>query len=302
MTLKSLFLTCVGLLLLSSCNSNTDSTDSSDYKVKDSDNTFFWKIEGNGLEQPSFLFGTIHMIPEEHYHLGASVEKAISNADLLITEVKMSDLSSLAFSSDLNYDGNWIDSLSESDQRIILDALHDALGLNDNMSKTMFGTKKPFLAYSSMMLKELSADSKSYEREINQLANEADIENLGLEDAGFQLTLFDAIPMDSVIAWMIESILEEEEASDELEEMFLSYKNEDMVGMVKLMHESSPELMAYEDVFLTDRNKSWIPIIVEKSKTNSCFIAVGAGHLPGENGVIELLRNEGYTLTPLEID
>jgi uncharacterized protein YbaP (TraB family) len=58
--------------------------------------------------------------------------------------------------------------------------------------------------------------------------------------------------------------------------------------------------MEFEDVFLTNRNKAWIPTIQSESKTKKCFIAVGAAHLFETNGVIQLLINDGFTLTPIQ--
>ena len=55
----------------------------------------------------------------------------------------------------------------------------------------------------------------------------------------------------------------------------------------------------YEDVLLYTRNKNWIPIMEEKMKAHKTFFAVGAGHLGGKNGVIDLLKKAGYKLTPL---
>jgi len=101
---------------------------------------------------------------------------------------------------------------------------------------------------------------------------------------------------------MLKSIRSEDDDMDEMKEIFIAYRDEQMTKMVELMQTSSPELMTYEDLFLNDRNASWIPKIEEYIKTKSCFIAVGAGHLPGKKGVIELLRDQGYTVTPLESD
>ena len=56
----------------------------------------------------------------------------------------------------------------------------------------------------------------------------------------------------------------------------------------------------YEDVLLVKRNKNWIPKIGEMATAKSTFFAVGAGHLPGKNGVINLLKAAGYTLTPIK--
>ena len=68
----------------------------------------------------------------------------------------------------------------------------------------------------------------------------------------------------------------------------------------KGVNSQSPEFLKYEDLFLTDRNKNWIPKLKENLSERSCFIAVGAAHLFGESGLISLLEFEGYTVTPLK--
>ena len=51
---------------------------------------------------------------------------------------------------------------------------------------------------------------------------------------------------------------------------------------------------------LFKRNQNWIPKIEEKIKDHSCFIAVGAAHLPGDKGVLNMLKQKGYTVTPVK--
>jgi uncharacterized protein YbaP (TraB family) len=69
--------------------------------------------------------------------------------------------------------------------------------------------------------------------------------------------------------------------------------------MVSMMGEEE-SLGGYEDLLLVTRNKNWIPVMGEMMKTQPVFFAVGAGHLGGKNGVIALLRQEGYTVVPVK--
>jgi uncharacterized protein YbaP (TraB family) len=55
-------------------------------------NTLFWKVSGNGLERPSYLFGTIHMLCKEDAFLGAKLVEAIGNADKIYMELDMDNL------------------------------------------------------------------------------------------------------------------------------------------------------------------------------------------------------------------
>ena len=61
----------------------------------------------------------------------------------------------------------------------------------------------------------------------------------------------------------------------------------------------SNETSALLDEFIVQRNKKWLPIIVDKSKSKSCFIAVGAGHLGGKDGLISLLHQAGFIVSPI---
>jgi len=73
----------------------------------------------------------------------------------------------------------------------------------------------------------------------------------------------------------------------------------DMEGLAKLITEA-PDMGGNAEVMIYRRNRNWIPVMSNYMKTSSCFFAVGAGHLGGEQGVIQLLRNAGYTVTPIQ--
>jgi uncharacterized protein YbaP (TraB family) len=64
----------------------------------------------------------------------------------------------------------------------------------------------------------------------------------------------------------------------------------------------SPEWKGFEDIMLTNRNKNWIPVMETAMKESTTLFAVGAGHLYGKEGVINLLRQAGYTVTPVVQD
>jgi uncharacterized protein YbaP (TraB family) len=59
------------------------------------------------------------------------------------------------------------------------------------------------------------------------------------------------------------------------------------------------DVKAFTDKFLNERNMNWLPIIISQISDKSSFIAVGALHLPGKKGIIELLREKGYTVKPI---
>ena len=58
-------------------------------------------------------------------------------------------------------------------------------------------------------------------------------------------------------------------------------------------------LTQYDDLLLNNRNKKWIPEIIRQVKLQPTFFAVGAGHLGNANGLINLLKSEGFTILPV---
>ena len=77
------------------------------------------------------------------------------------------------------------------------------------------------------------------------------------------------------------------------------YKSQQLNEIENLFTKSELGLEEHQDILLDNRNKNWVGQLKNIMKTNAVFIAVGAGHLVGKMGLIELLRKEGYTLKPL---
>lgn len=82
-------------------------------------------------------------------------------------------------------------------------------------------------------------------------------------------------------------------------EMVDVYRQQDLERMDSLMHKSDPGMEEYMDILLYDRNRRWAQDMPGIMEGKTILFAVGAGHLPGEQGVINLLREKGYKVSPL---
>ena len=130
------------------------------------------------------------------------------------------------------------------------------------------------------------------------MAKERKKEIRGLEKIEDQMGVFDKIP-DSVEAQMLlEMIRDMPEQRKEFAEMVESYKKEDLSKLGDQIS-SSEEWKGYEDIMLVNRNKNWIPVMTAAMKEGPELFAVGAGHLPGSDGIINLLRKAGYKVEPV---
>ena len=132
-----------------------------------------------------------------------------------------------------------------------------------------------------------------------KMAKEQGKEIIGVETLEEQLAVFDKIPYKKQAELLVQGITDIDKSKKEFAQMIAAYKKQDLDGFEKIFKESEQGLDEFADVLLLQRNKSWIPVIEREAKEKPTFFAVGAGHLGGKQGVIQLLRQQGYTVKPV---
>ena len=262
------------------------------------ENALLWEISGNGLAGPSWLYGTIHMICAEDFQLGDSLRASFSRAEKIYLELDMDDPSMVLRTLQLSMLKNG--SLKDLMSRESYDTLNRFMTDSMHMPLMLFNKMKPFTLMSVLYTKILACDkTESYEQQFLSMASKEKKEILGLEKLEDQFAVFDQIP-DSVEAQMILAMIRDFDGQRrEFQKMTDAYKNRDLNTLAGLMEES-PDMKGYENLLLANRNKNWIPVMQSAMAKTPCFFAVGAGHLPGPEGVIALLRKAGYNVRPVE--
>ena len=276
------------------------------FAQKKLDNSLLWEISGNGLEQPSYVYGTIHMIPEDDFFVTDELIKAIDNSKRVVFEIDMEEMTDmnavmpLMMQAFMKNDTTLADLLSEEDYKVV-ETFFSELGLPIMFLDRM---KPMFLSALTAMDMEgggiQGGGTKSYELEIMAIAQKNKAETGGLETMEFQMGIFDLIPYKEQAKMLVESIKNSDEQSESMEELVELYKKQDINGLQEMMHSQEDDLMEYEDLLLNTRNKNWIPIMEEDMAKGTTLFAVGAGHLPGEEGVLNLLKNAGYKVKALK--
>ena len=178
----------------------------------------------------------------------------------------------------------------------------DSLFINNmGMSVKLLENVKPFFLMSMFYPKMIDCPMQSFELELSKVASEQNEEIYGLETIEEQLKVFDDIPLEDQYADLIrmaEGNLTKDKAT--FSKMLKIYKDEDINALIDIMNDDANSTMSkHQDILLEQRNKNWISKIGEYAKEQPTFFGVGAGHLPGKNGVIQLLRNAGYTVTAM---
>lgn len=276
------------------------------------ENSLLWKITGNGLENESYLYGTIHLIDAESFFWPENTMESFNKSKKVIFEIDLDEMSDMGnimgmMSKVMMKDGVTLKTLlSDEDYAIVNDHFKD-LGLPMFMLEKMKPMFLTVFAEGDMdfasMQDPSNATTKSYEMEFYELANNTEKPVHGLETMDDQISLFDSIPYSDQATMLVEGIKASKNAVEgeesEMEKITRMYLEQDISSMVSSIEAEGSELSGFEDLLLNDRNQKWIPQMSSYMKESSTFFAVGAGHLAGTQGVINLLRSVGYTVTPL---
>lgn len=264
--------------------------------------SLLWKVQDPSGTQTAYIFGTIHMIPSDKFFYPKEFGDAFLQSHKLFTEIDLDDLHNMGklfgIMDDLFMENDVsIQDLLTAKEYQQLKTYFDEMG----MPLALFDRMKPLMLSAltgtdgnPFALKDGSF--KSYEMELGELAKSQDKTMEGLESMEFQLSIFDSIPYPVQAKMLMESLQAPVEKMDAL---YQSYLDQDIEKMVQSAESEDPNLQPYLEMLIYKRNQNWVPTIEKEMQKGIGFFAVGAGHLGGARGLLQLLRNKGYRLTPM---
>jgi uncharacterized protein len=263
-------------------------------------NSTFWEISGNGLPQPSYLFGSLHVMPKADFSLTTVMLEKLNLCKLLVLETEV-DLPlkvqiGMVKKAKLPKDKPLNTYMPKDQFEAFQHYLLDSLKLKKLKYKMVLKFKPIFAA--SILSSAFIKDPVSYEMELNKRAKKLKMPVKGLETLDFQLDLLNKISIEEQIAMMY-SEGQYKNAKKDYFDLLSLYKSGDLNKLLQISKED-PSFEKYDKEILVNRNADWVPKIEGIIKNQQAFITVGAAHLPGELGVIELLRKQGYTVSPLK--
>lgn len=263
-----------------------------------SSHALLWRISGNRLAKPSYLFGTMHLICPTDYVWTPDMEKCFNEADKICFEMDMDDPSVLSEIATglIDYSGKKLEDYFTHEQySIVKKYVKDSLGMDIELLQQM----KPVVLQTMMSVSSVScSDAVSYEDSLMKVAHRTNKEILGLEEPREQIAVLESIPTDTVINDLLNTILHNNHSDDsDYYKLITAYRAQDIPTLYSLITASRE--LGDMGIFLDSRNQNWIPRMAARMGKSSVFFAVGAGHLGGNKGVISLLKKKGYTVTPV---
>ena len=267
------------------------------------ENTLLWRISGKDLKSPSYLFGTIHMICGDDVMVSDSLKSAIKQADKVYLELDMDniiELMGVMSKMKMRGDTTLAQLLSPEEYQKVKNFFNSNKGM---IPFSMLETYKPMLAASTLMQSAVSCSNPmAMEQLVMKEAKRAGVGIKGLETMAFQMSIFDSIPY-SIQAKQLLSYVESygnKDDNKEFEELTKAYRNQDLKQLEKLTEKEDAGIAKFTEIMLYKRNEDWANKLSTMMPNGSLVVAVGAGHLPGERGVINLLRKAGYKVEPVE--
>ncbi|MGM9478398.1 TraB/GumN family protein [Pedobacter sp. GSP4] len=252
-----------------------------------------WKISGKGLAKPSYLFGSMHVKDKRAFNFSDSVMKAIAASDGFVLEVHPDSLIRSIFDSAVQKDNKRkITNLITAEQTAELIKRFEA---QNGYTPDSALLDNPVLVASLMKHKEAKKDDMQtfVDAYLYGMARTMKKKIYGLEKPQDQVNLL--YGSDEKIASLFD--VDEEAENENLEKMVSMYAKGNLEAISAYLNSES-------EVYLNinARNKVMADGILKMIRSNTVFVAVGAAHLPGEQGVINLLKKQGYTLQPVKAD
>lgn len=258
-------------------------------------NTLLWEVKHPDSKYASYIFGTIHLIEKEYFRFPKRLQKFILSSDKVVLELPgMPTSEQLKPFIYLQEGENILTYFSMEQKNKLLQWVEKNLHLNEEEFIESYGKFKPFMVAQTITQFAFLDKTVSYEREIINTLKKTNISLEGLETVESQINLFSALPMDKQVNMVIQAIETSDTNKLLLKEMQQAYKDQNLDLIHQLIQEESALTATDFNHFITERNKHWIQPLTNYFRNGKTFVAVGAGHLAGEQGILNLLRKEGY--------
>lgn len=274
-----------------------------------------YKISGKGLKQPSYILGTYHLAPISFVDSIKGIRPAMQETEQVCGELDMSDMMKPENMQKLQAamtlpEGKTLETTLTADELGRVNSLLKRV-IGVDLSNPMVGqqlgrmTPQAITTQLSMLLCMKKNPGFNPQQQLDTYFQQEALKEgkpvIGFETVDFQIkTLFESMSLDRQKQLLLCIADNTERAEKNIEDMLKAYFDQDLDELLKVVEEkentacdSTPE---EETTLVYGRNTDWIvkmPVIMEAKPT---LFVVGAGHLPGDRGVLKLLQSAGYTV------
>ena len=272
-----------------------------------------WKVSGNGLARPSYILGTHHMAPAAMIDEIPGINIAIEGCDIVVGEIEKDSLVSQTAQmrmaqSMIAPPDSTLDKLYTPAEYAIVEQVFNKYFGSMGVKLSQMKTLKPNAISTQLQAMQAIRYFPNFDANnlidvaVQERANEMGRPSAGLETLQEQIDLLFNTPLTEQAQSLLEACKQDDKFLEMSVALSEAYASQDLNRVFTVMSESvegedNEEAM---DALLYDRNRAWVPKLVEIMPERACLVCVGAGHLPGPQGVLQLLRDRGYTVEPMQ--
>nr|WP_276904391.1 TraB/GumN family protein [Pedobacter kyonggii] len=270
-------------------------------QTKKATNSLLWEISGNGLKKPSYLFGTHHLIGAKFADTMKVLQEKFKSTDAVVGEIVMDSTTQTKMAPFLVMKNNTLDSLlTKSEYKEVEDYFKSK---QPGFKLKQLNNFKPAMVAIMMMLFErpdmLKDVGEGMDDSFQKYAKKNGKSLYGLETAEYQGALLFDSDLQKQKKALLKSIREVGKSKQKMEELKTYYITQDIDKLTELFKNQDEENKEFMTELLKNRNKRWLAQLPALMENQSLFIAVGAGHLVGTEGLIKGLQLKGYILKPV---
>lgn len=267
-----------------------------------------WKISGNGLQKPSYIFGTHHLVPISFLDSIPGIEAAFEETEQTVGELDMSNMSEMQMKimgeGMLPPDIAYATLLSPEDTAVLDSMLRAVVGVGldqlGQLKPAMLSNLISISLYQRYYPSVASAQNIDYYFQEEALKRSRPV--VGLETTEDQIyVLLNSQSLERQAEMLICMVKHPEMLKEQMDEMQAAYHAQDIEVLRQLYEKEIPDdpcpsTEEEKNVLNGDRNRKWLDQLPSIMEDKSSFIAVGCLHLPGDEGLIEGLKKLGYSV------
>jgi uncharacterized protein YbaP (TraB family) len=260
---------------------------------------FIWKVERAG--RVGWLVGSLHLGTPDFYPLPPSMEAAFVRADALVEEIDIREaagpeFTALVLSKALNPAGT---TLATQLSKETYDRVN-AWFTNAGIGLALFQQMKPWMVaitLQSLALQRIGFNPEhGIDKHFQDAAVAAGKRFIALETAAEQIEMLDGMSAKTQDLMLRESVESADTEQSEIKAIAAAWRAGDAAAVERIALAGLTDAPEVYRTMLLDRNRRWVPKIESCVQTSSCFVVVGAAHLVGPMGLIDLLKQKGYSV------
>jgi uncharacterized protein YbaP (TraB family) len=264
------------------------------------DKTSVWKVSSQ--KGTVYLLGSIHMLTEKDFPLPAAMTEALEKSEVAVFEVDPDSLQTPAvqmfvLQNAMCGEGETLQSVLGDSVYALVEEKAESLGMN----LAPFAGFKPWFVALTLTLAEMQRMGfdplLGVEMQFAKSAKGAGKPIASLETAEFQLGLFIGLAGGEQKDFLLHTLSQLSDIEKELAKIIAAWKTGSLEDLDETLNKSFDEFPSIYEKLVTQRNRNWIPRIdafLESGKTHA--VIVGVGHMPGREGLLELLTKKGYVI------